>query len=83
MINIDAAFDVDSGRGEIGVVIRDYTRQCVAASQLFLPHVVDAPMAEAYVFRKGLVLAQRIGCNNFIVQTDCAQLVETMKQGGF
>jgi hypothetical protein len=60
MINIDAAFDVDSGKGATGVVIRDYTGQCVAASQLFLPHVVDAHMAEAYTFREGLTLAQRI-----------------------
>jgi ribonuclease HI len=83
MINIDAAFDVDSGRGATGVVIRDYTGHCVAASQLFLPHVVDAPKAEAYAFCEGLVLAQRIGCNNFIIQTDCVQVVETMQNGGF
>jgi ribonuclease HI len=50
---------------------------------LFLPHVVDAPMAEAYALREGLVLAQRIGCNNFSIQTDCVQVVETMQNGGF
>jgi hypothetical protein len=54
MINVDVAFDVDSAR----VIIRDYTGQCIAAAQGFLPHVVDAPMAEAYAFREGLVLAQ-------------------------
>jgi ribonuclease HI len=83
MINVDAAFDVDSEKGETGVVIRDYTGQCIAASQRFLPHVVDAPMAEVYAFREGLVLAQRIGCNNFTCQTDCVQVVDTMKNGGF
>jgi hypothetical protein len=40
-------------------------------------------MAEAYAFREGLVLAQRIGCNNFTCQTDCVQVVDTMKNGGF
>jgi hypothetical protein len=40
-------------------------------------------MAEAYAFREGLTLAQRIGANNFIIQTDCVQVVDTMKQGGF
>jgi ribonuclease HI len=83
MINIDAAFDIDSGRGAAGVIIRDYMGHFVAAAQVFLPHVVDAHMAEAYAFREGLTLAQRIGANNFIIQTDCAQVVETMKQGGF
>jgi ribonuclease HI len=55
----------------------------MAALPTFLPHVVDAPMAEAYAFRDGLTLAQQIGLQNFIVQTDCAQVVETMKNGGF
>jgi ribonuclease HI len=48
---------------------------------VFLSHVVDAHRAEAYAFSEGLTLVQRIGCNNFIIQTDCAQVVETMKQG--
>ncbi|KAK1662852.1 hypothetical protein QYE76_051011 [Lolium multiflorum] len=83
MINVDAAFDTDSGRGATGVVIRDYTGSFIAAMQTFLPHVVDAPMAEAYAFRDGLSLAQQIGIHNFTIQTDCCQVVETMKNGGF
>jgi hypothetical protein len=76
-------FDIDSGREAIGVIIRDYTGQFVAARNMFSPHVVDAPMAEAYAFREGLVLAQTIGSNNFIIQTDCMQVVDTMKNGSF
>jgi hypothetical protein len=81
--NVDVAFDVNSDSGFTGVVIRDYIGQCIAASQSFLPHVVDAPLDEAYTFREGLVLAQQIGSNNFIVQTDCVQVIDTMKDGGF
>jgi hypothetical protein len=40
-------------------------------------------MAEAYAFREGLSLAQHIGIQNFTSQTDCAQMVQTMKDGGF
>jgi ribonuclease HI len=65
------------------VVIRDRTGGYIAAMQTFLPHVVDAPMAEAYAFRDGLTLAQQIGVQKFTVQTDCVQVVETMKNGGF
>jgi ribonuclease HI len=83
MINIDAAFELDSGRGATGVVIRDYTGSCIAALQTFLPHVVDAQMAEAYALRDGLMLAQQIGVQNFVVQSDCVQVVETMRNGGF
>jgi hypothetical protein len=43
-INVYAAFDSQSGRGAAGVVIRDYTGQCISAAQRFLPYVLDAPM---------------------------------------
>jgi hypothetical protein len=65
------------------MVIKDYKGQCIAASQRFLPHVVNAHMAEAYAFREGLVIAQQIRSNSFTLQTDCMQVVETMKNGGF
>ncbi|EEC81099.1 hypothetical protein OsI_23948 [Oryza sativa Indica Group] len=71
MINVDAAFDIDSGSGDTGVVLRDHLGACVAASQAFLPHVLYAPMAEAFVLRDGLALAQHSGAKNVIVQTDC------------
>jgi len=48
MINVDASFDSDTGSGSTGVVIRDATGECVAASCCHLPHVTDAAMAEAY-----------------------------------
>jgi hypothetical protein len=35
-INVDAAFDSQSGRGAAGVVIRNYTGQCIAAAQRFI-----------------------------------------------
>ncbi|EEC72520.1 hypothetical protein OsI_05906 [Oryza sativa Indica Group] len=84
MINVDAAFDIDSGSGGTGVVLRDHLGACVTASQAFLPYVLDAPtMAEAFALRDGLALAQHIGAKNVIVQTDCMQVVSTMMDGGF
>ena len=61
MINVDASFDSDTGSGSTGVVIRDATGECVAASCCHLPHVTDAAMAEAYALRDGLQLDQQIG----------------------
>ena len=52
--------------------------------KVFLSYVLDASMAEAYAFRERLILAQQIGgSNRFILQTDCAQVVDTMKNRGF
>ena len=45
MVNVDAAFDTNTGSGSTGVIIRDEKGQWVAAAHSFLPHVVDAPMA--------------------------------------
>jgi len=43
----------------------------------------DAPMAEAYALKEGLMLAQPIGCNRLIIQSNCMEVVQTMKDGGF
>lgn len=40
-------------------------------------------MAEAYPLRKGLFLAQHIGCTKFIIQSDNMQVIETMLGDGF
>ena len=69
MVNVDAAFDFGTGSGSTGVIIRDEKGQWIAAAHSFLPHVIDAPMAEAYALKEGLMLAQHIGCNRFIIQT--------------
>ena len=56
---------------------------CIEANHGFLVHVVDATMTEAYALKTGLQLAEHIGSNSFIVQSDCVQIVDTMKDDGF
>ena len=55
MVNVDAAFDEDGGHGSVGVIIRDCTKGVLAAAHIFVPHLVDAPMAEAYALKEGLM----------------------------
>ena len=55
----------------------------IALSNSFVPHLVDAPMAEAFALKEGLMLAQYVDCNRLIVQSDCMEVVETMRNGGF
>jgi hypothetical protein len=82
-VNVDAAFDEDEGCGSVGVVIRDSTGGVLAAAHSFVPHLIDAPMAEAYALKEGLMLAQHIGYNRLIIRSDCMEVVDTMKDGGF
>jgi len=39
-------------------------------------------MVEAYALKEGSILAQHIGCNRLIIQSNCMEVVETMKDGG-
>lgn len=63
MVNVDAAFVEDGGRGSVGAIIRYCNGGVLAAAQSYESHLVDAPMAEAYALKEGVMLAQHIGCN--------------------
>jgi len=82
-LNIDASFNEDMGCGSTGAIIRDSSGGLIAASNTFIPYLVDAPMAEAFALKEGLMLAQYIGGNRLIVQTDCMEVVQIMKNEGF
>lgn len=45
--------------------------------------MADAPTAEVLALKEGLLLAQHIGCNEFNIHSDCLEVVETMRQGGY
>ena len=83
MVNVDAAFNEDEECGSVGDIIRDCSGGALAATHSFVPHVIDAPMAEAYALKEGLMLTLHIGCNRLTVQSDCMEVVQTIKDGGF
>ena len=78
-VNVDASFDESRGCRSVGTIIRNSMGAAIAASHSYVPHLVDAPMAEAYALKEGLMLVQFIGFNRLIVQSDCMEVVETMK----
>jgi ribonuclease HI len=82
-INVDAAYDEDQGRGSIGTVVRDYTGKFIYANCKELLFVADPFMAEAYALREGLSAAQFLGGNQYIIQSDNSQVIDTMNDGGF
>jgi ribonuclease HI len=82
-LNVDASFDPISGLGGTGAIIRDSHGSFIAGCNRSLPHIADAPTAEAMALRDGLLLAGQIGCNKLIVESDCMEVVQTMQEGGF
>jgi ribonuclease HI len=75
-LNVDAAFNVEEGSGAVGAVIRDFNGRFVAATMSLLPHVASAAMAEAAALREGLALADRLGCNSIIAESDSVETIE-------
>jgi hypothetical protein len=71
------------GCGSIGAIIRDSSGAMVVASNNFISHVVDAPMAKAYALKEGLMLAQHVGCNWVIVQSNYREVVDITGDGEF
>jgi hypothetical protein len=68
-INVDA-FHIDQGKGATGAVARDCHGKFMIASCMEIHSVADPFMAETYVLRDGFSLAQHIGGNKFIIQSD-------------
>jgi len=83
MINVDASYNEAKGAGSTGAVIRDAAGGFIVAAHNYIPHVVDAPMAEAFALRDGLLLAQQISCTRMEIQAHCLEVVTTMNEGGF
>lgn len=76
-LNVDVSFDIDSGTGGTCAIIIDHNGGFVVAR----PDVFDAPMAEAFALRDGLLIARQLSCNRIIVQTDCLEVVNCMRDG--
>lgn len=80
-LNVDAAFDSDSGSGGSRAIIRDEKRLFAAGSYSGIPFIDDAGTTEARVLRDGLILANTIGCNKIMVEVDCMEVVKVMTNG--
>ena len=75
-MNVDAAFSEDTYSGACGAIIRDNRGFFVAASTAKLEHVADVLLAEAAALVEGLKLANTVGSNSLLVQTNSLILVE-------
>lgn len=81
MINVDGSFREVDGRGGTCVVIRDSNSSFIAGSYSYVEHMIDPPTAKAMALKEGLLLAQHIGCNGFIIQSNCVEVVDIIRLG--
>lgn len=73
---------MDALRGTTGAVIRDSGGNFIVASNTRIDHAHDAITAEAMALKQGLLLAQSMGCNRLIINSDCMEVINTMLDGG-
>ena len=70
-------------KGGMGAVARDNKGKFMIACCKEIHFVADSFMAEAYALREGLSMAQYLGSNKFVIQSDNIQVIQTMLEGGF
>jgi ribonuclease HI len=76
-VNVDGSFHPDSHAGSTGAIMRDFEGKFVAAASSYLANIdTAAAIAEAYAMREGLKLANLMGCNNIVMESDSLETVE-------
>jgi ribonuclease HI len=75
-VNVDGSFFQASHAGAAGAVMRDYNGNFMAASSIYLPNITSANVAEAMAMKEGLALANRMGVNNVIMESDSQEIVD-------
>ena len=81
-LNVDASFDHDLLRGTTGAVLRDDKGNFIAGGNWKMHRCADVLTVEAMALRFGLILAQKVGCNRLIINSENMEVIDTMKNGG-
>ena len=75
LINVDGAIPAMDGHSGVGVVIRDWENQVVAAISLTLPGNFAVEETEAIAMEQGFVLAHMLGLEIIMVEGDFLQTI--------
>jgi ribonuclease HI len=78
-INVDGAFNKESGREAVGVIARDKEGQPLLAFWSSIAHCRDAEEVEALSCLEGIALGRRWPDHGVILESDCSQLVDKLQ----
>ena len=81
-LNVDAGFSYESGTRRTWAIIRNDRGKFLAAGNCGISFAYDPSTSEARALHDGLLLAGQLGCNRIEVNSDCADVIEVMKNGG-
>ncbi|TVU04044.1 hypothetical protein EJB05_50392, partial [Eragrostis curvula] len=77
-LNTDGAFDVRSGTGATGAVLRDDRGRIIRAEARWYENLSNVITIEAIAARDGLLLASAYGCQRVVLEMDNLTLVESL-----
>ena len=78
LINVDGAIPAMEGNSGIGVIIRDWNNQVVAALSMPLSGRFAVEETEAIAMEQGIVLAKELGLNQIILEGDSMQTIQAI-----
>ena len=78
LINVDGAIPAMEGNSGIGVIVRDWNNQVVAALSMPLSGRFAVEETEAIAMEQGIVLAKELGLNKIILEGDSMQTVQAI-----
>jgi hypothetical protein len=78
-VNTDASFEMATGSGSGGVVIRDEDGKVLQAASKFYDHIPDVLTAEALAARDDIQLARVCGYEKVVLEADNLALVNLLR----
>ena len=75
-VNVDAAVNAEKHVARLGVVIRDWNKNCVVAAINTSRYFGNVAMAEVAAMEWGLQVALRVGGTSVLLESDCHEVVE-------
>ncbi|XP_030941752.1 uncharacterized protein LOC115966721 [Quercus lobata] len=78
LINVDRAVPAMEGNSGIGIIIRDWNNQVVAALSMPLLGRFAVEETETIAMEQGIVLAKELGLNQVILEEDSMQIVQAI-----
>jgi hypothetical protein len=78
-LNVDAAYEPETGRGATGAIIRDSRGNFIAACCDHTDHAIDVATMEAIGLFNGLKLAEQFGAQSLAVESDSMEVVEAVR----
>ena len=77
-VNVDGSFHANTGRGGLGVVVRNDRGICIAALAKFIPHAKSALHMEAMALRAGILMIIQEQWDDVEIECDCSVLAATL-----